>query len=382
VSRFDAAKNLGLKVSRRLQSAHKPVVRMVRRSQRAQEHRAFRRDVVDLEREFARLAQGREPIVVGPWLAEVGYEVLYWIPFLRWLVDAHGIPRDRLIVLSRGGMEALYADLAATYVDIFDVVTPAVLAERNAQRQSEQEGGGQKQSATSAFDEELLAGVRARLGLAATRVCHPSWLFRLFRHVWHGNLPADVLWTHTRYWTQALPPSAAIPGVPDDFIAVKLYAGPALTLAGQTREAVRSLVARAASIAPVVLLETELGLDEHRDFDLRGLENVTSVGALMTPRTNLALQLSLIARSRFFLGSCGGLAWVAPFLGVPTVAVYDSDHLLAPHLFVARQAGRAAGAASFMPLDLRATACVGLLGEAASGERSTMLRFQADQGSK
>jgi hypothetical protein len=123
------------------------------------------------------------------------------------------------------------------------------------------------------------------------------------------------------------------------------------------------MVARAATIAPVLLLETALGLDEHRDFDLGGLDNVTSVGAWMEPRTNLALQLSIIARSRFFLGTCGGLAWVAPFLGTPTVAVYDGDHLLLPHLMLARQAGRAAGAAEFAPLDLRATGRLGLLGE-------------------
>src|SRR5688500_19518473 len=47
--------------------------------------------------------------------------------------------------------------------------------------------------------------------------------------------------------------------------------------------------------------------------------------------TNLDVQLALIARSRFFLSACGGLAWHAPFMGVPTVAIYDSDHLLAPH---------------------------------------------------
>jgi hypothetical protein len=107
-------------------------------------------------------------------------------------------------------------------------------------------------------------------------------------------------------------------------------------------------------VAPVVLLETELGIDEHRDFDLRGIPNVASAGALMTPRTNLGVQLALIARSRFFLGTCGGLAWVAPFLGVPTVAVYDTDAMLAPHLLLARRAGHDAGAAEFAPLDLRA----------------------------
>ena len=62
----------------------------------------------------------------------------------------------------------------------------------------------------------------------------------------------------------------------------------------------------------------------------------------MDARTNLAVQLSIIARSRFFLSTCGGLAWLAPFLGVPTVAVYDTDHLLAPHLLVARQAAAVA----------------------------------------
>ena len=63
----------------------------------------------------------------------------------------------------------------------------------------------------------------------------------------------------------------------------------------------------------------------------------------MTARDNLGVQIALIARSRVFLGTCGGLAWLAPFLGVPTVAVYDDDRLIAPHLLVARHAGALVG---------------------------------------
>jgi hypothetical protein len=81
----------------------------------------------------------------------------------------------------------------------------------------------------------------------------------------------------------------------------------------------------------------------------------------MTPRTNLGVQLALLARARFFLGACDGLAWLAPFLGVPTVAVYDTDAMLAPHLLLARRAGHDAGAAEFAPLDLRALDRVSLL---------------------
>jgi hypothetical protein len=364
MSGFDAASNLALKALRRLQSAHKPIVRRMRRAERAREHAAFRREVVDVEREIAGMASGGGPIVVGPWLAEVGYEVLYWIPFLRWLVDAHGISRDRVIAVSRGGLEDSYDEVAGRYVDIFDLMTPQELAAANAARQAQHEAGGRKQTGTSPLEADLVARVKGHLSIPEARVCQPAFLFRMFRNVWHGNLPVDVFTTHTRYARRRLA-TPRIPGVPDDFIAVKLYAGPALTTAEPTRAAARALVEQAARIAPVVLLETDLGLDEHRDFDLRGIANVTSAAALMQPRTNLGLQLSLIQRSRFFLGTCGGLAWVAPFLGVATVAVYDTDAMLAPHLLLARRAGHDAGAAEFAPLDLRAVDRVKLFADAA-----------------
>jgi hypothetical protein len=119
----------------------------------------------------------------------------------------------------------------------------------------------------------------------------------------------------------------------------------------------------------VVLLDADLGIDEHRDFDFDGIPNVISARALMTARTNLDVQLALIARSRFFLSACGGLAWQAPFMGVPTVAIYDSDHLLAPHLFVTRHAGALTGAAEFTPVDLRGIGRIGLTTASAAGVR-------------
>lgn len=355
MSGFDAARNLGLKAVRRLQAVPKPFVRLMRRRARSEEHRAFRLEAETIDQDIARLAAGRDPIVAGPWLTEVGYEVLYWIPFLRWFQDAFGITRDRLVVVSRGGMEAAYREIAASYVDIFDVMTPAQLAARNAERRSSGESGGQKQSSASSLDDELLAAARSRLGLSTAAVCHPSLMFRLFRNVWHGNLPFDLLWRRTRYVAGGRASmTAAMPaGIPHEFIAAKMYTGPALSSSDATRAAVRALVTQAASMAPVILLDADVGIDEHRDFDLRGIPGVMSASNLMTARTNLDVQLALIARSRFFLSACGGLAWQAPFLGVPTVALYDSDHLLAPHLFVARQAGARSGAAEFTPLDLR-----------------------------
>ena len=333
----------------------------MRRRARAAEQRGFVEQVAEVEQEIARVAQAGGPILVGPWLAEVGYEVLYWIPFLRWFQDAYGITPERLVVVSRGGLEAAYEGLAGAYVDLFDLMTPAELAARNAGRRASEEGGGQKQSSAGALDQDIVALASTRLGLSVGAVCHPSLLFRLFREVWHGNLPTDVLHTHTRYLASSRSWPAPLAALPDNYFAAKIYAGPALSTAEPTRAAVRAVVEAAARVAPVVVLDTDFGIDEHRDFDLRGLPGVTSLGSRLSPRTNLGVQMALIARSRGFLGTCGGLAWVAPLLGVPTVALYDSDRLLGPHLATMHHARQAAGAAAFSPLDVTALARVGVL---------------------
>jgi hypothetical protein len=363
MSGFDTLKNLGAKVGRRVRSAHKPLVRLARRGAREREHRDMQRNAAEIDRAIAQVAAGTDAIIAGPWLAEVGYEVLYWIPFLRWFCDAHRVPRERLIVLSRGGMEAAYAELAASYVDIFDFLTPEELTRRGDERRAEDEGGGRKQSSLSALDESLLARARTSRGVQTSAVLHPSMMFGLFRHAWHGNLPMDAFWRRVRYAYPALPaqPLTGDLGLPREFVSLKLYTGHSLASSPSNLDTLRAVVERMAQRTPVVTLDTPFGLDEHRDVDVSGIGGVRSLAPLMTPRTNLAVQLAVIARASMFLGTCGGLAWIAPFLGVRTVGVLDDDRLLAPHLLVARQAGKLVGAAEFSTLDLRALAGSGIL---------------------
>jgi hypothetical protein len=354
-----AIRNLGLKAWRRLRAAHKPVVRLARRRARAGERQEALREVSRLEQELGRMASGTAPIVVGPWLAEVGYEALYWVPFLRWFQDAYRIPRERLVVISRGGVGGWYSDFAGTYIELFDVMDPPELARLNEARQREAEGGGRKQTTgATPLDEEILRRAAAHAGLDRAVTCHPSLLFGLFRHVWYGTLPHDYLWTHTRY--RMLPPPAALPAdVPDDFTAVKFYTGTALPPHPAVAARLRALVARAARQRPVIVLDTGVAVDEHEDFTFAGIPNVMSAARWMTAADNLGVQSALIAHSRLFLSTCGGLAWLGPFLGTPTVAAYTDDRLLGPHLYVARLAGRRVGAADFVPLDLRADELLG-----------------------
>ena len=123
------------------------------------------------------------------------------------------------------------------------------------------------------------------------------------------------------------------------------------------------MVAALARTRPVVLLDTGMSIDDHRDYGVAGLPNVISLQAALTPATNLGIQAQVIAGAARFVGTCGSLAWLAPMLGVPTLAVYADDKLLTTHLTIARQVYRAMGAAAFAPVDLRALDRLHLLDE-------------------
>ena len=59
---------------------------------------------------------GTAPVFVGPWNDFSGNEALYWIPFVRWVAEAYGLPPERLIVLSRDNVGDWYVALAHRYL--------------------------------------------------------------------------------------------------------------------------------------------------------------------------------------------------------------------------------------------------------------------------
>ena len=60
-------------------------------------------EMIAIPRIIHRLHKDDRPIIVGPWLSEVGYEILYWVPFLRWVTNYRPFVRERLVIVSRGG---------------------------------------------------------------------------------------------------------------------------------------------------------------------------------------------------------------------------------------------------------------------------------------
>jgi len=153
--------------------------------------------------------------------------------------------------------------------------------------------------------------------------------------------------------------AAGLGALPADYVAVKFYTGPALPDTPENRELLRDLVARLAQHSPVVVLDTAWSTDEHRDYAFDDIAGVTTLRPSLDPGTNLGVQTRVIAGARQFVGTCGGLAWLAPFLRVPTVAVYEDDRYLTAHLYAARYAYRRYDAARFSTLNIKAIRGVG-----------------------
>ena len=100
-------------------SARRRLVRLVRTGSLRVAARAARRELVWRRHEaaVARAAREGQPLLVGPFLGEVGFELLYWIPLVRRLLAEHGVGRDGVTVLGGepmaqpGGLAALLGRL-------------------------------------------------------------------------------------------------------------------------------------------------------------------------------------------------------------------------------------------------------------------------------
>jgi hypothetical protein len=326
-----------------------PVRRVTRRKHQLEEQWGFYRTEWQIERELETIISRGRLLVVGPWLSEVGFETLYWLPFLHWVKAAFRLDPDRLIAVSRGGVASWYEGVAGQYVEVWDDLDPADFARRNAER------GETKQYALSSLDREVLNNVALRIGTNQFDVIHPGLMYRLFALYWSGQRAMGFVDAHMRFTPQTAAPIIDPALLPREYVAVKFYAARSLPDTPEIRSTLRAMIAALAERVPVVLLDTGLVLeDDHADYTFAASGQVISARDWMTPQNNLGVQTQIVAGAKAFVGTCGSLAWLAPRLGVDTSAVYVDPKWLHAHLAVAMRAYHKLEAGRFAAADLRA----------------------------
>lgn len=339
------------KATVRALSPRRQKIRFERKWRKWREHRAMMGEESSVKRQLDLFVPGPRPVLVGPWISEVGFEALYWLPFLNWVTRHHSeLERERIHVVSRGGAGPWYADIGRHYFDVFDLMDPATFAAKSEERR-EEAGGTHKHQQVSSLDREILEAARAHFDIPKARVCHPSLMYRLLNPVWYGWRPLRVLIDHSRYAPVRVPPPDPDWGLPDDYVAVKLYTAAATPDTPSNRELFKGVLRRLAARGHVVLLDTGMVVDDHEDFLFEGADRVHGIRHLMEPRNNLEIQTRVIRGARAFVGTCGSLAWLAPMLGVDTVALFEDPRFLNAHLYVAHRAYPGVeGAGAFLPV--------------------------------
>ena len=300
-------------------------------------HASAPREADRLVAETVAAIRAADGIVVGPWLGEVGFEVLYWIPFLHWLFEEHGIATTNVTVVSRGGVAPWYDGICDRYVEIFDSITPDEFRAATLELWTAT-GGLQKQVAVRPWDEHVLDATVGD-GWRGQALLHPQLLYRLFRNVWQGALPLRSFLDRAVHRPWRRPDGdGVVEALPEDFAAVRFYFRESFPDTAENRRLVSDVIERLVARRPVVLLDTGVVVDEHVDVEASDDPRLHRPLAGVAAGENLLAQSAVLSRAAVFAGTYGGIAHLAPFYGVPTIGFTCNPAENNPvHIAVARR---------------------------------------------
>ena len=283
-----------------------------------------------------KIARSEKPIIVGPWVSEVGFELLYWIPFLNWVKANHPLAAERIVVVSRGGCGSWYRNIGGRYIDLFDYYTPEEFREQSEQRITDRK---LKPRTISEFDRDILKLVQQTLQIRDADMLHPMHMYRLFHEFLQRRGSVSVVEDCASFAPlPSVDPTGLAPRLPEDYVAVRFYFNDAFPDTDGNRQFVESLVSALAESTDVVVLNPAEQLDDHQDVPIARRSRVHHLAPMMTPRTNLDVQSQVIARARAFLGTHGGLSYLPPFYGVKSLSFYSNPASFSPqHLELARR---------------------------------------------
>jgi hypothetical protein len=305
-----------------------------------------RRCSTQLQRDLAAMAARPAPIVAGPWLGEVGFELLYWVPFLRWVAERFNVQPERLMIVSRGGTASWYRPFASRYSDVFKQVTANTFRDQHDARVRDL--GEQKQTRVTDFDQELIDAATRHAHLSECSWLHPSRMYELLNPYWWGHQSSDWVHQHARYARLAQPGPVDVIDMPARYVAVKFYFNDCFPATPQNRAFVRDTLRTLAGRGPVIALSTGLNIDDHGGdrIDEHGVRHLPEG---IDPARNLHVQSAIVSRAQAFVGTYGGFSYMAPFYGVKSLAFYSDPVGFSPkHLHMAHSAFDAIGAGGLL----------------------------------
>lgn len=277
---------------------------------------------------------GGKDLLIGPWISEVGYELLYWIPLLRKLKNLEIINFDNSLVVSRGGVNSWYADICDNYFEIFDLISLEEF--RKFQENNYQISGTEK-----LYDDSILFTEFAKKFIPRNRhieLFSPSKMFAILQPLFaqkgrlspyrmgfdlldFGVINSEIFSTQRLDLMNEIGP----------YITIKFYQRPSFNLAGDEVTSLQKLLFDLSKKFTLVNLEQKKVFDKTHPSMSRILEGIDFIDATDLPiQSNLGLQTTLIKNADLHLGTYGGPSYIASMVGTPSFNFVSSGVGLNP----------------------------------------------------
>lgn len=267
------------------------------------------------ETELLESIRNANEVFIGPWMSEVGYETLYWIPFVRGIIKASGVDRNKVHVISRGGVKSWYSDFAGSYYEIFDYINEdqykKIVLRRKASTSK------QKQYYFIDAEKTLVKQIIPKDMDKNNLILHPKFMFKHLIPCWKGlSSGSDIL--NFKPVIKAKTNFSSRFNLPDKYFAVKFYFRESFPDTEKNRKLVQQVLSMLVKKLPVVNLETGMVLDDHLDFNISSEKSVFDLKKFLTASNNLEIQSEAIQNSEAYIGTYGGLVYQSTQLGVPS----------------------------------------------------------------
>lgn len=273
-----------------------------------------------------------DKIIIGPWFSELGFELLYLIPYLNYLtqIDEQLV---NLTIVSRGGEIPLYQSLNWDYINSLAHYSEdewdSLLSE------NWKIVGGLKQSKFTHIDGEILNKVITENNLNNGRlvVVHPSIFFGIFSPFWRQDFHVKSIIPVLNF------PKIASVEPENKRIFMKFYSRPSLADTVQTKLKIQTILKTLIDYQ-IDFCTRQAYKDDHEliKVDCSKFNNVKEFQA-NNFRENLRIQLELMVKCSTAMVTYGGLSYFPLFYGHRVIAFYDNKtqysqkHLqLAQHL--------------------------------------------------
>lgn len=261
----------------------------------------------------------KEFLIAGPWMGELGFEILYWAPLINSLFC------ENLLVISRGGTSSIYPS-KSKYLELFEHIDQAHWNKFIGRRQRVL--GGEKQRSVLPSEISVIKKILKNENINENRIMHPMQMFAMYNFNSKSELFFQIQLLEKLVEDLEF---SKIAGKKQNSIFYDVYQREGLTqesLDAFNQVNLKSLIGQ----FEVQIIRSSYS-DNHQFVSLpRDInENTKVTETIVERKSNLQSKITQIMRSKRVITTNGGMAYLSLLLGTPTIAFQGEASHWNPH---------------------------------------------------